>query len=48
MPEKKRNLLLDFLWVNLDIFAWLASNILGIPPEIITHKQNVDPKYKPI
>lgn len=46
--EEERNQLLGFLQSNANIFAYSASDMLGIPLEVVTHKLNVDPKYKPI
>ena len=37
-----------FLLKNLDVFAWLAADIPGISPTIITHALNVSPKAWPI
>lgn len=33
LPKKEKNQLLDLLCQNVDIFTWLASNMLGIPPK---------------
>ncbi|KAL0290053.1 UNVERIFIED_CONTAM: hypothetical protein Scaly_2684700 [Sesamum calycinum] len=32
--------------MNVDMFAWSASNFQGISPEVIEHRQNVDPSVK--
>ena len=40
--------LIQFLKENLDIFAWSHEDMLGIAPEIIQHKLNVNPDRKPI
>lgn len=48
LVEEERNQLLDFLRANFDVFAWMVLDMMGIPPEAITHKQNIDPKYRPI
>ena len=40
--------LISFLQKNTDIFAWSASNMLEILADIIMHKLNIDPKYKPM
>ena len=39
---------IQFLKENLDIFAWSHEDMLGIAPEIIQHKLNVNPDRKPI
>ena len=35
----------DFLRANLDIFAWMHSDMCGISPAIASHMLNIDPKY---
>ncbi|XP_077237307.1 uncharacterized protein LOC143878980 [Tasmannia lanceolata] len=40
--------LIDFLKTNLDIFAWSAADIQGIPSNVAVHKLNVDPSFKPV
>lgn len=45
LSEEVWNRLLDFLWANSDIFAWMASDMPGVFIEGITHKLNIDLKY---
>jgi hypothetical protein len=40
--------LITFLWASLDVFAWQISDMPGISIEIIEHKLDIDPSYKPI
>ncbi|KAK3031167.1 hypothetical protein RJ639_035190 [Escallonia herrerae] len=40
--------LVDLLRSYSDIFAWTASDMPGIDPEVITHKLNVDPLKKAV
>lgn len=40
--------LIDFLKYNLDFFAFSHEDMPGIDPEIIMHKQQVDPLYPPV
>lgn len=40
--------LVEFPMSRLDAFAWKYEDIIGISPDVITHKLNVDPKYTPI
>ena len=47
LPDPKRQQLINLLRANADIFAWSTSDRLGIPPEVITHRLNIDPKIKP-
>ena len=45
---KMRTRLIRFLKENLDIFAWSREDMLGISPEVIQHKLNVNPERKPV
>ena len=45
-PLKGR--LIKFLQENSDVFAWIAADMPGIDPELITHKLNVDPTRKAV
>nr|XP_017250771.1 PREDICTED: uncharacterized protein LOC108221400 [Daucus carota subsp. sativus] len=46
-PTLEANLV-EFLTTRLDAFAWDHEDITGISPDVITHKLNVDPDFKPI
>ena len=48
LPEEERTRLLEFLRANTDMFAWSAADMPGIPPEVITHRLNVDPSCRPV
>ena len=37
--------LTSFLRKNVDIFAWTASDMPGVSPDVITHRLNVNPAY---
>jgi hypothetical protein len=39
--------LVNFLRVNRDIFAWKPADMPGVPRELIEHSLNVDPKATP-
>jgi hypothetical protein len=41
-------MLITFLWDNLDVFAWKILDMSRIPKEVIEHKLDIDPSYKPI
>ncbi|KAL0384983.1 UNVERIFIED_CONTAM: Transposon Ty3-G Gag-Pol polyprotein [Sesamum radiatum] len=43
----ERNLT-DFLREHSDVFAWEASDMQGVSPEIMVHKLNVHPEARPI
>ena len=44
LKEKLTRLLQE----NNDVFAWTATDIPWIHPQLLTHKLNVDPLRKPI
>ena len=46
-PEMRARLV-QFLKENLDVFAWSHENMLGISPEVIQHRLNVNPERKPV
>ena len=46
LEEPLRGKLVKFLQENSDVFAWSATDMPGIDPELITHKLNVDPNRK--
>ena len=39
--------MLLFLIQNVDVFAWSPYEVLGVDPEFIVHKLNVDPLFPP-
>jgi hypothetical protein len=41
-------MLITFLRKNLDVFTWQISDMPGIPREMIEHKLDIDPAFKPI
>src|SRR3954464_914977 len=41
-------MLVTFLRANVDVFAWQASNIPGVPREVIEHHLAVCPHARPI
>jgi hypothetical protein len=47
-PSNSNKKLIIFLRNNLDVFAWKISDMPGIPREVIEHKLDIDPPYKPI
>ena len=46
--EDLRHLLIHFLKQNKDVFAWKQEDMGGIDPEIMTHRLNVSPSFKPV
>jgi hypothetical protein len=41
-------MLVDLLKVDLDVFAWKPSDMMGIPREVAKHKLNIKPGLKPV
>ncbi|KAL0434054.1 UNVERIFIED_CONTAM: hypothetical protein Slati_2739700 [Sesamum latifolium] len=42
------HVLIKFLQDHFDVFAWEASDMQGISPEVMVHRLNVNPKARPI
>ena len=43
-----RQMIISLLFKYKDCFAWSHRDMVGISPEIITHKLNVDPEHPPV
>ena len=43
-----RDKMIKFLQANTDVFAWLASDMPGIPVNMIIYKLNIDPSSRPV
>ncbi|KAK3037306.1 hypothetical protein RJ639_032068 [Escallonia herrerae] len=48
LKEDTKLKLVNLLRTYADIFAWTATDMPGIDPEIITHRLNIDPTNKPV
>ena len=48
MEGKIKKDLIRFLRENIDVFAWSNEDMLGIDPNVITHRLNVHPSSKPM
>ena len=48
LTDELRNELIEFLIRNKTNFAWSHANMVGISPETITHKLNVNPEARPV
>ena len=48
LDSKYEGELVAFLWANVDVFAWQASNIPGVPREVIEHHLAVCPHARPV
>ena len=47
MEDGDKIKMLLFLIQNVDVFAWSPYEVLGVDPEFIVHKLNVDPLFPP-
>ena len=47
MTDEDRVEMLLFLIQNVNVFAWSPYEVLGVDPEFIVHKLNVDPLSPP-
>ena len=48
MKEKVKKDLIQFLRKSVDVFVWSHDDMLGIDPNVITHRLNVYPSSKPV
>ncbi|KAJ9544839.1 hypothetical protein OSB04_024546 [Centaurea solstitialis] len=48
LPLDIKNTIISFLQEHSDCFAWSHEDMVGIDPNVISHKLNVDPTFKPI
>ena len=47
MKDEDKVEMLLFLLRNVDVFAWSPYEVLGVDPEFIVHKFNVNPSFLP-
>ena len=38
----------EFLSLNQDVFSWTHMDMVGIHPEVMCHRLNIDPQAKPL
>ena len=48
LTEQLRNVLVEFLKKNHDVFAWSQGNVPGIDPQFVVHKLFIDLKHYPV
>ena len=46
LSEDSKRCLMDFLRANSEVFTWSHEDMLGIDPNVITHRLNIRPKVK--
>ena len=47
LPSQEKEILLEFLRANIDVFAWSPYEAPGIDPSFICHWLNVNPSIVP-
>ena len=47
LPAYEKQALINFLWDNVNVFAWDACEVPGIDPDFIYHHLNVNPFITP-
>ena len=47
MKDEDKVRMLLFLAQNVNVFAWSPYEVLGVDPEFIVHRLNVDPLFPP-
>ena len=45
--SQEEDKLMEFLWSNKDVFAWSSNDLGGVSRDIIEHKLEIDPKFRP-
>ena len=48
LEQGRFNELVRFLRANLDVFTWRRKDIVGLHPDVICHRMNIDQEKKPI
>lgn len=46
LTAELREQLVNFLWVKLDVFVSSYDNMVGIDPDVMCHRLNIDPTKK--
>ena len=47
LPSQEKEILLEFLRANIDVFAWSPYKAPSIDPSFICHRLNVNPSIVP-
>ena len=48
LADDVKNLVINFLRQNMEVFAWKQEDMGGIDPVVITHRMNVSSSFKPV
>jgi hypothetical protein len=47
LSQEEEENLINFLRSNNDVFAWSSNDLVGINRDIIEHKLDIDPSFRP-
>nr|XP_027102809.1 uncharacterized protein LOC113724064 [Coffea arabica] len=48
LPSPLKEEMISLIKDHRDIFAWSADEVVGVPPELMTHQLNVNPQARPV
>ncbi|XP_071909560.1 uncharacterized protein [Coffea arabica] len=48
LPSPLKEEVISLIKDHRDIFAWSADEVVGVPPELMTHQLNVNPQARPV
>ena len=48
LAPSMKSQLVEFLRENVDVFAWSHEDMVGIDPEVMSHRLNIDPRFRPV
>ncbi|XP_027156081.1 uncharacterized protein LOC113756723 [Coffea eugenioides] len=48
LPSPLKEEMISLIKDHRDVFAWSADEVVGVPPELMTHQLNVDPQARPV
>jgi hypothetical protein len=47
LSQEEENRLIDFIRSNKDVFAWTSNDLGGVSRDIIEHKLDINPNFRP-
>jgi hypothetical protein len=47
LSQEEENTLIEFLRSNKDVFAWTSNDLGGVSRDIIEHKLDINPNFRP-
>ncbi|XP_071905664.1 uncharacterized protein [Coffea arabica] len=48
LPSPLKEEMISLIKDHRDVFAWSADEVVGVPPELMTHQLNVNPQARPV